>query len=216
MQARFLFLWVRGFFSECRTRWFWMRERAQSFVAGTRELLGIASWLMAAGNPSKYRRCSAGSSIWLQTAQKAKWTSRSLWLLPKLWQTVNFGVWWRSFPLWMTRKPKLLFYWFTNCWMSNFFSSLNTRFGSGCQPSPGRFSCLFGANILQLPREFRCSFVLGFLRSWRKRTRSFLPRSGRSRVLPVSWNFFTIFHTAEQFISSRFVMSTLFFHFCKA
>ena len=39
----------------------------------------------------------------------------------------------------------------------------------------------------------------------------FLLRPGRSRVFPVSWNFFTIFHTAERLISSRFAISTLLF-----
>ena len=45
----------------------------------------------------------------------------------------------------------------------------------------------------------------------RGRTLRFLPRPGRSRVFPVSWDFLTIFHTVERFISSRFAISTLFF-----
>ena len=79
---------MRRFFSESRSGWSWKREKAQSPVAGTRELLGSASWPRAEGNPPKCRRCSAGSSIWLQRAQKAKGTYLSLWRPPKPWQTV--------------------------------------------------------------------------------------------------------------------------------
>ena len=38
----------------------------------------------------------------------------------------------------------------------------------------------------------------------------------RSRVFPVSWNFFTIFYTVDWLIFSRFTISTLLFHFCEA
>ena len=89
------------------TGWSWKRERVQSPVAGIRELLISAPWLRAAGNSPKCRRCSAGSSIWLQRTQKAEGTSRYLWRPSKPWQTTDFGVWWRSLSLWMTRKPKL-------------------------------------------------------------------------------------------------------------
>ena len=76
--------------------WSWKRERAQRPVAGTRELPESASWPIAADTPPKCLRCSAGSSIWLQRAQKAEGTSRSLWRPPSPWQTADFGVWWRS------------------------------------------------------------------------------------------------------------------------
>ena len=43
------------------TGWSLTRERVQTPVAGTRDLLGSASWPRAAGNPPKCRRCSADS-----------------------------------------------------------------------------------------------------------------------------------------------------------
>ena len=96
-----IFLWIQD----------WMIlevESVQSPVAGTRELIGSASWTRAAGNPPKCWRCSARSSIWLQRTQKAEGTSRCLWRLPKPWQTADYDVWWGSFPMWMTRNPNLV------------------------------------------------------------------------------------------------------------
>ena len=130
--------------------------------------------------------------------------------------------------------------------MSNFFSSVNTRFGSVPSAIYWRISLHFGPSwphdwpyaaddavswraslprwcivdlltpaavtkVLQLRREFCRNFSLVFLRSWEERTLRFLPRPGRSRAFPVSWNLFTIFHTVELFISSRLKTSTLLF-----
>ena len=44
---------------------------------------------------------------------------------PNPWQTADFCVWW-----WRRRSQNRSFCWFTTCWMLNFFSSVNTRFGS--------------------------------------------------------------------------------------
>ena len=63
------------------------------------------------------------------------------------------------------------------------------------------------AKVLQLRRGLRRSFSLVFLRSWGELTLRF----GRSRVFPVSWNFFTRFHTVKRFISIRFAIATLLF-----
>ena len=49
-----------------------------------------------------------------------------------------------------------------------------------------------GGPGLQLRGGFCRSFFLVFLRSWEEWTLRFLPRPGRSRVFPVSWNFLTI------------------------
>ena len=43
-----------------------------------------------ADNPPKCRWCDAGSSIWLQRAQKAEGISWSLWQSPKPWQSSDF------------------------------------------------------------------------------------------------------------------------------
>ena len=69
------------------------------------------------------------------------------------------------------------------------------------------------AKVLQLLREFRRSFSLVFLKSWGERTLRFLPLPGRPRVFPVSWNFFTIFHTVERFIPAVLQFQQYFFNF---
>ena len=237
-----------------------LRERAQSSVAGIRELLGSASWPKAVGNPPKCRRCSSGSSIWLQRAQKAKGTvafdcdCRPNHDRVRIMASSDdpFLSEWRGSP----NSLILLVYRLLDV---EFFSSVNTRFGSVSSAiswriflhfwalmatwlsvSSWQYSILKGftprsslntwwlvdlltpaavAKVLQLRREFRRSFSLVFLRSWGERILRFLSRPGRSMVFPVSWNFFTIFHTVERFISSRFAISILLFSIfvkCKA
>ena len=60
----------------------WIQDLVESPVAKTKKLLGSAYWSRATDNPPKCQRCSAGSSIWLQRAQKAEGSSRSLWRRP--------------------------------------------------------------------------------------------------------------------------------------
>ena len=204
------------------------------------------------GKIPKCRRCSAGSSIWLQKAQSAEGTYRSLWRPPKPWQTADFGVWWRYFHLWMTRKCKLSDFAGLPPAGCRIFSRPRTRGSSACcRTSPGGFPCIFWAlmatwlsvsswrcrflksftpisflntwctvNLLtpdavakvqQFRRGVRSSFSRVFLRSWGEGTLRFLPRPGRPRVFLVSWNFLTIFHTVERFISRRFAIQTILF-----
>ena len=110
------------------------------------------------------------------------------------------------------------FCWFTIFWISNFFSSLNTRFGS----VPSAISWEIFLNFWTLFPEFLgpgvCSFGEGIVAAFlmcfweiEGSTLRFLPRRGQSRVFPAFRNFFTISHTIERFISSRFTMSTLLF-----
>ena len=72
---------------------------------------------------------------------------------------------------------------------------------------------------LRWPRFCRVSSLLfpRVLRNWGKRTLRFLPQPGRSRGIPIAWNFFTIFHTVKRFISSVVLqLQHYFFHFCEA
>ena len=62
------------------------------------------------------------------------------------------------------------------------------------------------ASARVLSQLFPCAFE-----ELRRATTPFSSRPGRSRGFSVSWNFFTIFHTVERLISSRFAVLTLLF-----
>ena len=145
------------------------------------------------------------------------------------------------------------FCWFITCWMSNLFSSVNTRFGS---LSVGHLLEDFPAFLgphghmivpkLLATQHFEglhpqivpstlgalwiCSYRRGgqgsaatvrilsqvfpwFSRSSGEWTFRFLPRPDRSRVFPISWNFFTPLNGLYPDI---WQIQHYFFHFCEA
>ena len=172
MHARHPCLWMRGFSSKSRTGWSWKREKAHRPVVRTRRLFRSASWPSTACNPPKCRQYSAGSSIWLQRAQ----SRGNLPISVTVAQTMTDCEFWRL----VTILPSVnddeaqtrSFCWITTCWMSNFFSSVNTRFGIVPSASPGGFRCIFGARGHMIGRKLQAMQHLEELHP----SRSFLNR----------------------------------------
>ena len=148
-----IFLWIQN----------WVILEAWE-SAGTRQLLGGATWPRAADNLPKCRRWSAGSSIWLQRAQKAEGLQVSVTAA----QTMTDCGFWRLVAILLSvddeEAQTSSFCWFTTCWMSNFCSSVNTRFGSVPSAISWRIFLHFWALMATwlAVSSWRCSLLKSF------------------------------------------------------